>query len=375
MIDVVASTVAVDPWRAFLESGMLGPERLIRNADVTISRIRLGDEIVPLVRNASGRADCSWVTSLRNAYGPYARAETDIVKMNRALQPLYLVGSYIAETILASGGLAGGNFINNWNLATNLYRSTLRAEDVIATAETIAERDPRLPVVLRSLTAPLHGGLIAKLLDAGFILLPSRQVWIVHNPASGRWRTHRDARRDLALAVETSAKWDWVRAEQFTGADFARTVRLYGQLYRERYPKYNPDYTETFFRIGVKTGFLDLVGLRAKGAKELSGLVGMAHRENVSCTPVLGYDTRAPVELGLYRLLMLQAFQECERRKTMLHCSAGAGLFKFNRGAESHVEFAAIWAKHLPFYRRAQLSALGHVVKKLVVPYLEMHRL
>jgi len=375
MAEVETCSVAADPWMAFLESGMLGTAPLIRNADVTVSRIQLGKESVPLVRNASGRAACSWVTSLRNAYGPYARAETDIVKMNGWLKPLYSAGSYIAEAILVSGGLAGGNFLNNWNLATNLYRSSLRADDVVAAAQLVAAHDPKLPVVLRSLTAPLHGELIAKLVQAGFILLPSRQVWIVHNPASGRWRTHRDAKRDLTLATDTLHQWEWIRAEQFTDADFARTVRLYGQLYRERYPEYNPDYTERFFRVGVKTGFLDLVGVRAKGAKELCGLVGMAHRETVSCTPVLGYDTQAPIELGLYRLLMLQAFRECERRKTMLHCSAGAGLFKFNRGAESHVEFAAIWAEHLPLYRRAQLSALGRVVKKLVVPYLETHRL
>jgi len=375
MIETSSIAATENPWAAFLEAGMLGPRPLIRNADVTISRIQLGRENVPLVRNVSGRSTCSWVTSLRNAYGPYARAETDIVHMNRWLQPLYLAGSRLAEAVLVSGGLGGGNFLNNWNLATNLYASTLRADDIVATAQRIAKEDPKLPVVLRSLTAPLHAELIARLADAGFLLLPSRQVWIVPDPGSGEWRLRRDAKRDLALSTSSRDRWTWVRGEEFTDDDFVQTVRLYGQLYRERYPEYNPDYTEDFFRVGVKTGFLDLNGFRETGARELCGLVGMAHREAVSCTPVLGYDTTAPVERGLYRLLMLRAFQECERRKTMLHCSAGAGLFKFNRGAESHVEFAAIWAEHLPFYRRGQLAALGRVVKQLVVPYLESHRL
>ncbi len=375
MDSAVVTPVQADGWSRFLDEGMLGSRVLIRNADVSISRIRLGDDQVPLVTNRSGRSACSWVASLRNAYGLYARAETDIVKMNRFLQPLYLAGSHLAEAILVSGGLAGGNFLNNWNLATNLYRTSLNAKDLLASAQTIAAEQPDLPVVIRSLTAPFHGNVLAELADAGFLLVPSRQVWIVANPAGGGWRQHRDARRDLTLAEAACDQWTWIRAEEFTDADFSQTVRLYGSLYRERYPEYNPDYTEAFFRVGVQTGFLDLVGLRAHGASALCGLVGMAHREGVSCTPVLGYDTGAPVGLGLYRRLMLRAFLECERRGTALHCSAGAGLFKFNRGAKSHVEFAAIWAQHLPGYRRAQLQALGQVVRKLVVPYLESHQL
>ena len=100
----------------------------------------------------------------------------------------------------------------------------------------------------------------------------------------------------------------------------------------------------------------------------------MTHRAGVSYTPVLGYDIDATASLGLYRLLMLRAFQTCEARRTQFHCSAGAGLFKFNRGAESHVEFAAVWTRHLPLYRRAGLRALSAAVLRCVVPYLESHR-
>jgi hypothetical protein len=101
----------------------------------------------------------------------------------------------------------------------------------------------------------------------------------------------------------------------------------------------------------------------------------MIHRTGVSCTPLLGYDIDAPVSLGLYRLLMLRAFHTCEARRTLFHCSAGAGSFKFNRGALPHTEFAAVWANHLPLYRRAHLRALGAAVNRWAVPYLETHRL
>lgn len=125
----------------------------------------------------------------------------------------------------------------------------------------------------------------------------------------------------------------------------------------------------------MSTGFLEVIGLRAAGSTTLSGFIGMAHRGNTACTPLLGYDIDAPSSLGLYRLLMLRALRTCEQRRTRFHCSGGAGLFKFNRGAQAHVEFAAVWANHLPGYRRANLRVLAAAVAKWAVPYLESHRL
>lgn len=374
-MDKNTTTQACDPWATFLQRGLLGSARVIENAEVEISSVQAGVQVVPVVTNRKGSPDCSWVTSLRNAYGPYARAETDIVHMNRFLQPLYVAASHAAEMILSAGGLAGGNYLNNWLLATNLYLPEFSTADIQDAVGRLCQRDPDLPVVVRSLTAPFHRELLKELSGAGFLLLPSRQVWIVSNPSSGEWRKHRDARRDLVLRDATMAQWTWVPAKDFTNDDYRRALHLYQRLYREKYPKYNPDYTERFLRAGVATGFLHLAGLRPTGGTQLSGFVGMVHRADVSCTPLLGYDIDAPAAEGLYRLLMLRAFEECETRTTKFHCSAGAGLFKFNRGAQSHVEFAAVWANHLPPYRRANLRALSAAVSRWVVPYLESHRL
>lgn len=374
-MDNSASTVVIDPWAAFLTRGLLGSACLIENADVEFSAVCAGHVRVPLVTNRSGRPACSWVTSIRNAYGPYARAETDIVKMERLLRPLYLAGSFAAERILAAGGLSGGNYLNNWLLATNIYLPGFSVEAIQSAVGELCRTEPGLPVVVRSLTPPLHATLLVELARAGFLLLPTRQVWIVHQPATGEWRRHRDARRDFALADSTAEQWTWVPAKDFTDRDYARAWHLYQRLYRERYPKFNPDYTEHFLRVGVATGFLEIVGLRAVGGDTLSGFVGMVHRAGMSATPLLGYDIDAPASVGLYRRLMLRAFLTCEAKRTLFHCSAGAGLFKYNRGAQSHVEFAAVWANHLPLYRRANLRALGAAVSKWAVPYLETHRL
>ncbi|WP_404420547.1 hypothetical protein [Nibricoccus sp. IMCC34717] len=295
--------------------------------------------------------------------------------MNRWLQPLYLAGSHAAEALLSVGGLAGGCFLNNWLLATNLHPTALDAETIIRITSDIRRAEPSLPVVIRSLTPALHGGLIKELVTSGYLLLPTRQVWIVNDPKSGGWRKRRDSKRDLTLARDSAQHWTWVEVSDFSDADFTSAHSHFQRLYRERYPRHNPDYTEAFIRRGVATGFLDVRGLRPADGGPLAGFVGMIHRESTSCTPLLGYDIDAPIGLGLYRLLMLNAFETCARKGTRFHCSAGAGLFKFNRGAEPSVEFAAVWANHLSLYKRADLKALAAAVNRWVLPYLERHKL
>jgi hypothetical protein len=366
-------STASDPWARFFARGLLGSQPLLRNATLEISALSPGSPF-PVVVNRSGAAACSWVASLRNAYGPYARAETDIVPMSPLLRRLYLGGSHVAEAMLCAGGLAGGVFLNNWLLATNLYTPDFTFDAIVSAVRALTAAEPRLPVVIRSLTPPLHAELLSQLAAAGFLLLPSRQVWIVADPASGDWRHHRDTRRDLDLAGTTADAWEWVPSSAFTAVDFTRCHALYQQLYRQRYPHHNPDYTGHFLRLGVEVGWFDLVGLRARGQPVLSGFVGMVHRAGVSCTPLLGYDLTAPLELGLYRRLMLHAFLRSEQLDHAFHCSAGAGLFKFNRGACSHVEFAAVWAQHLPAWRRASLRTLAATATRTVLPYLESHR-
>jgi hypothetical protein len=214
--------IATDPWDAFLARGLLGAAPLIGNAEIEISAVSVGARKVPLVTNRRGTPDCSWVTSLRNAYGPYARAETDLVRMDRWLQPLYVAGSHLAEALLAAGGLSGGNFLNNWLLATNIYTPDFASKSITSALDEICGGEPGLPVVIRSLTAPLHAELLAALARAGFLLLPSRQVWLVHDPASRAWRHHRDSRRDLSLAESTAEKYEWVPAKDFTDGDYTQ---------------------------------------------------------------------------------------------------------------------------------------------------------
>lgn len=361
-----------DAWNGFLRTALCQPG-LIGNVPLRTELLQIGDQTLPVTLNLDGAAHTSWVASLRNSYGLYARAETDLVGMPGALKPFYCAASYLAEGLLRAGGLHGGLYLNNWSIATNLYARTFDCTTVMQACQHLVGAVPRVPVVIRSLVGSLHQDLMHALLKEDFIFLPTRQVWLQRALASGAWRAHADVKKDLALARRESACCEWVRAADFSDADYARTTVLYDGLYRGRYPRHNPDYREGFFRAGVQAGWLRLYGLRVDAMPELAGIVGVIEREGVYATPVLGYDLNVPVKRGLYRQLMLKAFLEVEQSKGILHCSGGAGLFKQQRGARAEVEFAAVHIAHLRADQRACLRSLSGLLQRLAVPYLREH--
>jgi hypothetical protein len=362
-------------WDHFLDAALRSKEPIVTNAQMPVRVLEVAGHRMPVTLNRTNSAVTSWVASLSNAYGPYARAEMELVGMPRLQRPLYGAASVLAEQLLNVSGLKGGAFLNNWFLATNLHPQKLHWTDVLWAVKALTKEESDLPVILRSLTPLLHLDLLKKLSEIGFLLIPTRQVWVAAHVTADAWLKHSDVRKDIALERRTSNDFDWVPAEVFADTDYAQAVRLYDALYRGKYPQFNPAYTESFFRLGASTGFMNLKGLRRRSTGELCGLVGIINRDGVYATPVLGYDLNADPKEGLYRKLMLQAFMETRNNGGVLHCSGGAGSFKKQRGAHHYVEFAAVWAEHLPMYRRASLRALHQIVQKVAVPYLESREL
>jgi len=360
-------------WDKFLLDG-LTTQRLVNNVALDTGVLVLRDQMIPVTYNLSGLANTSWVASLRNSYGPYARAETRLVGMSAGPRIFYQAASVLSESLLSLAGIRGGLFLNNWLLATNLHSARFDTSTILAARDKLLLEHPDQPVIVRSLTPPLHAGLLSELVSEGFHLIPTRQVWLMDELSSGDWRRHSDVKRDLALETRELSSSEWVPGTSFTDADFAQAVILYDQLYRGKYPYHNPAYDEAFLRFGISTGWLKAFGLRLNG-NPLSGMVGLISQGNWFATPVLGYDLHAEKQKGLYRRLMLKAFLTVEAASGQLHCSGGAGGFKQQRGARFAVEFAAMYARHLPAYRRPALRVMTDLLWRLAVPYLQNHSL
>lgn len=364
---------AAAAWPRFLETMQRRDVPLVGNARVEVHAVALAGELSPVVVNTGRTADATWIASLRNTYGPYARAEARAAKLSAVARLGGMAASCAGEALLASGGFSGGCYLDSWLVATELHAPQLTSAAVLAVLDDVIRLAPGEPIIVRSLTPLLHRELIAGLSRAGFVLLPTRQIWLVQDPARGAWRQHRDSASDLRLVEATASDWRWITADEFTEEDFRQAHALYQQLYRQRYPRFNPDYTVDYFRSAAASGWLDLQGLREAAGGPLRAIIGMIHRGGVSATPLLGYHLSAPRELALYRRASLRIWQEAERRGTILHCSAGAGAFKESRGADPFVEFAAVWAGHLSRSRQAALGALAAPLQRWAVPYMEKH--
>lgn len=354
-------------WLKFLETGFYACS-FVRNVPSETLVLNINGSLMPVTLNLAGDPNTSWVASLLNSYGPYARAEVDLVGMPLITGWVSRFASKFAEYVFRLSGLQGGLYLNNWLVATNLYDASFNLTAILEARAVLQNVYPGDPVIIRSLTPPLHQDLINELTRNEFLLIPTRQVWLLDQFSSATWRQHSDVKRDLAL--EKTGGLEWVASSDFTEADYARAQELYDQLYRKKYPSFNPDYSKEFFRIGAESGWLTLTGLRKPGGP-LLGVVGIIRQGEWFATPVLGYDLTLPAKLGLYRRLMLHAFKTVEAQNGKLHCSGGAGNFKKQRGAYSAVEYAAVSCVGLSRGQRLALSAMSAFLSKFVVPYLK----
>jgi hypothetical protein len=369
-------------WQQFLDEGLLknsgfSTNGFVQNANLKVEKCNTGAQQIPVCINTIGDDQTSWVASLLNAYGPYARAETDIVKMSLLTKSLYCAASHVTQQLVAGAALSGGAYANNWLLATNLYADDFDVNCFKTATEQIVNNHPNLPVIFRSLTPALNANLIAELELAGFLMLPTRQVWVTDKLSNGNWRLKSDVKSDLKLETKSSenASISWLEGADFTQTHFTQAIDLYQDLYRVKYPKFNPDYTNHFLKCGVETGFLQLSGLLNTQTNQLIGMVGIINLDGVFATPVLGYDRALPSASGIYRRLMLKAFLTTEAAGGILHCSGGAGSFKRNRGASFYTEFAAIWPHHLPYWRKPFIGIINQIAKKIALPYLQKNAL
>jgi hypothetical protein len=259
---------------------------------------------------------------------------------------------------------------NNWLVSTNLYPPLDAAalDEVIATA---LRRWPRHAVWFRSLNAMQNPDWLAALRQRGFLLIPSRQVYLFEALSSTQ-RQPSDLRRDLKLLHGTPLQR--VASASFSQCDYARVAELYAALYLEKYSRFNPQYTAVFMQRWHQAGLLALHGFR-DAAGELQAVVGLFSQGGTLTAPIVGYNTALPQSLGLYRLLMATVFDEAMRTNLVVNLSAGASQFKRQRGGRAEIEYSAVLVRHLHFKTRIALAGLRWLAAYAGVPLMKRYRL
>lgn len=350
----------------------LGLEQQIKNAGVALQISTIDNMLFPVTINLSKLSTTCWIASLLNTYGLYARHEAKLVQLSQCKKFTFIALTYVAEWLLKISNLTGGLYAYNWLVSTNLYPKNFSEQHFFRIKNQLLAQYPQQAIAFRSLTPAFHEETLQVLKSKGFLLLPTRQVWVLHDVDTEHWKKKKDIKNDIkfeqsALAYGNTA---WLTQQQFSEEDFVQAITLYQQLYRSKYCIHNPDYTVAFLKAATESGFMRLFGLKDKSTNTLIGMFAVIQQDDVCACPMIGYDPESPMELGLYRRLSLKLFEETAKLGKHLHCSSGVDAFKFSRGAEAYPEYVAVWINHFTWYQRCSLKILSFMVNILFKEYI-----
>lgn len=341
-----------------------GARRMIRNAGSRTMLLRHGDWRLP-VTVEEGDYGHTYVASPHSAYVLYARDEIDIVEL-KAGRTLAKGVLGVLDALLRAMRLNRTVHLDNWMLSTNLH-GDWKGEGLPAMRAALTERFADHFLILRSLDPWSCPDLLEAARADGWVLMPSRQIWVTDDLHSG-WKRRNSAQNDRralnksGLTIEDPA--------QINSADADRIADLYHQLYIGRYSALNPVFTPLFVQESARLGLLDW-----RLARDADGTImaacGIRVAGGVATVPLLGYDLTRPRAEALYPIASYLASQWAMERGLRFNGSAGAAHFKQLRGARGQIEYMAIHAAHLSPSRRAGLAFLARSLNALMVPMLE----
>jgi hypothetical protein len=328
----------------------------IGNCDVEMMRFDLGERTFPVTLNRAQFSN-NYTTSFYSANIAYA------------IDELHLIGNPLIER-LGRGILriTGGVFkffecdtmaiLNNWGFSTNFHPSLTESEVAVLSTKAV-EMFPKAYIAIRSLNIDTDGVLIETLRENGWCLLPARSVYmfdITDESIFKRNHTKKDQKLLAQTSLEKVTPLDWVKG------DFIRIKELFDKLFIEKHSHLNPDFSAEFIYRLHESGIIEIHGFKEKG--QIVAFIGFFVSENIISTPMLGYDTSLPQEMGLYRLLMALLLKTAKERNLLLNLSSGAGSFKRSRGGRATLEYTAVYAKHLSTPKRIFIRNLSKLLNR-----------
>jgi hypothetical protein len=346
----------------------------IRNVHTEMNILDTGSQAFPVSVNSGGEdPENSYVVSPLTAYTGYARDELERNDVGWLAPPLRALTG-ISGAWLSAARIDRLVQVNNWLLSTNIYPPDWNGDDVQAITALLIDRWPDHAIGFRSLNGFSNPVLLERMRSAGYLALPSRQVYIFdgrYGPDSP-FRTRHNVEIDARLLLRGAYRI--VREETIADEDFERFEELYNLLYLEKYCRLNPQFTAAWLRCGHRDGWLQLTSLRNADGRA-DAVVGWFGVPGVFSAPIVGYDTKLPAKTGLYRMLTALCIEEAARRRCVLNFSSGAAHFTRLRGGEPEIEYSMVYVRHLPAPRRAAWRAMQIVLAGVAAPLLKAFKL
>lgn len=261
----------------------------------------------------------------------------------------------------------------NWMLSTNLYPKELSFNTIEAAKDACLKKHPDHAVIIRSLSETTQPGLLEKLKENGYTLVPSRQVYFLDN-ADGIVPAKRDYKRDLKLLQKTAFKLELFQ-DGIPAEDAKRMAELYKSLYIEKYSIYNPSFTPKYIQAMWKHPLFTPFAFRCPKTGTIEAMGTLFSVGDTLSMPMVGYNPNRPQNLGLYRLAMIYAMEEARKSGKNLHLSSGAPAFKTSRGGRSEIEYSAYYGQHLSLQRRIPWKLTAMILEKSIVPMMKKYQL
>jgi ATP-grasp domain/Acetyltransferase (GNAT) domain len=336
--------------------------KLVKNVQTQFMAIQLNETILPVTVN-HGEPGNSYVISPFSHYITYAKEELrELEQPNLELVLCVLLDGLGA--LLRWGKVDKIVQVNNGFVSTNLHPN-LEFAQVTAITKKLEQHFPNHVIAFRSVHDYRGSRLSEFLLEAGYRLIPARSV-LFFDAASGAFKRKVDFKRDLKLL--NSGGYKIRKLGRPKPEELERVCELYGLLYLKKYSYQNPQFTPKFLELGLQTGWLEVFVLESD--ERIDGALGFYQRDGTLTTPIVGYDTRLPLDTGLYRMLTAFLLLEAERRGLQVHASSGVAKFKRSRGASSAIEFTAVYTRHLPWHRRFVWATLEFLMRRVAIPII-----
>lgn len=341
-----------------------GSRRYISNLTTVVRALQVEGTVIPVTVNEAEYGQ-AFTCLPHSAYALYSKAELDVVDTGIA-RPFLAAAADGMGAVLRAAKVNRVVNVNNWMMSTNLHARWSGAS-IPHVREYLVERFPHHFIAVRSVNEWSDADLIIRLRDDGWRLVPSRQIFVMDDPHA-EYAAHSNRRKDLRrLELLDDELAD---LHQIDAADAERIALLYQELYIGKYTALNPAFTPDFIRMTSEAGVIRYRGTRDVDGS-ISAVAGGFDDGRTMCPPVIAYDQSRPRSEGLYRTAMALSIQMAADAGLKLNWSAGAGIFKANRGGRPVIEYSAFYDRHLPRGRRAALAALDRAVRSFIVPFVQ----
>lgn len=327
-----------------------GSKHYIDNVDTQFLALKLGELVLPITVNET-QYDNSFICSPFSHYVSYAFNIMDKTNTGWKRKSIHWFLSLFSK-IMKKGELNKVVIVNNWLFTTNPH-VVLDKEQITAITKSLVDRFPGYAILFRSVNARTWKDSFNFLKNQGYNFIASRYVWITDSFKDEVFRT-RVYKSDLKLLRDS--KYQIVDQKEILDSDISKIQELYNALYIKKYSQINPQYNANFFKLALEQELLQIKAIKTN--ENLEGVVGYSYRNGVMISSLFGYDPLSGENKGVYRLLSTILMQEAKKNGGYYNQSAGGSFYKKIRRAEGHMEYTAVYLKHLPLKRKVPWQIL-----------------